>query len=162
MKYLIKTKNFLILVLILCISCNNNSKVEQEIKTMIGRQITFPAGYKEYINNENTNLNTALNADYKVVSYVSNIPCTECGINMICEWSKQIADLKIPYIIVVNSDNQKIFDEVISTNKIGACLIYYSTDIFEENNKLNVLARNKTFMLNKTNQIVVVGDSIVL
>ena len=27
-------------------------------------------------------------------------------------------------------------------------------NIFEENNKLNVLARNKTFMLNKTNQIV--------
>ena len=94
---------------------------------------------------------------------MDNISCTSCGIKTLKLWQKEIKELNkdVAYIIILHSDyDDKIF-EMTKRLSLDFPLMYYDSKVFEERNGLKgILACNKTFLLNKNNEIILVGEPL--
>lgn len=154
-------KLLLIMVLLLIVSCSNNEKALQQIESLNNREIVFPKGYKSLSYHNRLSVDSLLDKDIKVVSYIDNLPCTSCGIRMLFDWCAQVDSLgdDIGYVIIVRTNEEKELFQIMDSVSLPRPLMYYDTDTFGIANGLtDVLARNKTFLLNKDNRIMVVGE----
>lgn len=146
-------------VLFVFCACNNN-RVENEIRNLFGRQITFPTGYVSLSYHDSLSVDSLLTKDIKMVSYIDDLPCTSCGVRMLRSWAEEVKEIdpEMAYVIVVQTQEKDVLFENIDSMRLSCPLMYYDTSVFGEVNKLDVLARNKTFLLNKENKIVLVGE----
>lgn len=67
-------------------------------------------------------------------------------------------DPEVAYVIVVQTQEKNVLFENIDSMHLPCPLMCYDTSVFGEANKLDVLARNKTFLLNKENKSMLVGE----
>ena len=153
----------IIIVVISCVAfcaCNNEERVIREIKELSGREIIFPSGYVSLSCDKSLSIDSLLMQNIKIVSYIDDLPCTECGVRMLHSWIDDICDIdpKVSYIIVVQTQQKKSLFESIDSMQLARPLMYYDTPVFGDINNLDVLARNKTFLLNRDNKIVLVGE----
>lgn len=149
----------ILLIVFVCFSCNKANRITREIKEMIGRNIVFPSGYKLHCCNDSLWEQSSL-CDIKIVTYVDNLPCTECGLRTMHDWIDDIKtiDNDVSYILVVQTEEPKDLFGMLDSIQLEAPFLFYPTDTFRLVNSLDVLARNKTFLLNKENKIVLVGE----
>ena len=145
------------IMLFLC-SCKNTSRIKNEIETLMGRRIEFLDGY--HVLSANETLDFCDNGKIKVVSYIEDVKCTECTIKMLNKWIECVNSMSsdVEYVIVLADVDTDIFDKQIKCLKKKCSVISYDTDAFKMHNNLNVLARNRTFLLNDKNEIVLVGE----
>lgn len=120
-------------------------------------------GYESIPKRDSVIIDSMLNKDIKIVSYVDDLPCTSCGIKMMSIWMSRIDSLNsnAEYILVVNvAENEKAkFFDMMDSVQLSHPIMYYDTDTFGVVNELSeLLAINKTFLLNKHNRIVLVGE----
>lgn len=150
---------FLLCVVSAC-SCNNEDRYVKEIKQLIGRNITFPLGCQVIPQEDSCIIQAYIKETEKIVTYMDDFPCTECGINAMRDCSNYVKsmDANVTYIIVVHTDDENNFKNIFRTSMMDVPIVFYSTKIFGEKNNLNVLARNKTFLLDSSNRIVLVGE----
>lgn len=146
-------------VLFVFCACNNN-RVENEIRNLFGRQITFPTGYVSLSYHDSLSVDSLLTKDIKMVSYIDDLPCTSCGVRMLRSWAEEVKEIdpEVAYVIVVQTQEKDVLFENFDSMRLSCPLMYYDTPVFGEVNKLDVLARNKTFLLNRENRIVLVGE----
>ena len=151
---------FLLLIPLVFCSCNNNDRLIKEVQALTGREISFPAGYVSLSYHDSLSVDSLLAKDIKLVSYIDNLPCTSCGVRMLHAWIEEMKEIdpKVAYVIVVQTQEKDVLFENIDSMHLPCPLMYYDTSIFGEENELDVLARNKTFLLNKENRIVLVGE----
>lgn len=148
-----------VLLAFLC-SCNNNDRLIKEVQALSGRKITFPTGYESLSYHESLSVDSLLTKDIKMVSYIDDFPCTSCGVKMLHAWIEEVKEIdpEVAYVIVVQTQEKNVLFENIDSMRLPCPLMYYDTSVFDEVNELDVLARNKTFLLNKENRIVLVGE----
>ena len=99
--------------------------------------------------------------DIKIVSYYGEVVCTSCCEKNLKRWQDEIKkiDKDVAYIIVAHSSDNKEFMDFADSLSLDFPLMLYKSDIFEKYNNLeDVLARNRTFLLNKDNEIILVGE----
>ena len=149
-----KTLGWLLSLFILC-SCNNGDRLTKDVMELMGRKIAFPTGYHESLS-----VDSLLTKDIKMVSYIDDFPCTSCGVKMLHAWIEEVKEIdpEVAYVIVVQTQEKNVLFENIDSMRLPCPLMYYDTSVFDEVNELDVLARNKTFLLNKENRIVLVGE----
>ena len=155
---------FLYFVLFACIllSCNKKERIASEIEMLSKQNITFVDGFIELPCNSSVKLDSLLKKDVKIVSYLTDISCTSCGVKTLKIWQEELQkiDKRVIPVIVVHSTNQE-FRKMTDTLSLDLPLMYYDTEIFGDKNNLEeVLARNRTFLLNKENKIILVGEPI--
>lgn len=141
-------------------SCNKKNRIANEIESLFNHKITFITGYNELRCNSNIALDSLIKKDIKVISYINEMPCSSCGIKMLKLWQRKIKEIdeNIAYITVVYSDNQS-FVNMLDTLSLDFPLMHYDSKIFSEVNNLEgLLAQNRTFLLNKHNEVVLVGE----
>lgn len=151
----------IIAIMILLSSCNNDDRIVNEIKVLTHRKISFVDGYNEFQCNCNISLDSLISQDLKIITYIDNISCTSCGIKTLKMLQKEIKliDKDIAYIIVLHSENKDKFLKMTETLSLEYPIMYYQSNIFEKKNNLEgIFAKNKTFLLNKNNEIVIVGE----
>lgn len=141
-------------------SCTNNDRVSKEIRELTGREIAFPDGYVSLSCHDSLSVDPLLEVDIKIVSYIDNLPCTSCGVKMLHAWIEEVKEIdpEVAYVIVVQTQEKDVLFENIDSMHLLCPLMYYDTSVFGDMNELDVLARNKTFLLNKENKIVLVGE----
>lgn len=152
-----------IIVFLLCVafcSCNNEERMIREIKELSGREIIFPSGYVSLSSDKSLSVDSLLRQNIKIVSYIDNLQCTSCGVKMLHTWIDDVfnIDSTVSYVIIVQTQHKKSLFENIEAMRLTRPLMYYDTSIFGDVNKLDVLARNKTFLLDKDNKIILVGE----
>lgn len=155
---------FLYFVIFACIllSCNKKERIASEIEMLSKQSITFVDGFVELPCNSSIKLDSILKKDVKIVSYLTDISCTSCGVKTLRIWQKDLQkiDKRVVPIIVVHSQNQE-FQKITDSLSLDLPLMYYDSKVFGEKNNLEeVLARNRTFLLNKENKIILVGEPI--
>jgi len=151
---------FMAFLTIMC-SCDNSPRLIQEVKKLNGKIVEFPK-YEilafDSILTQDSCYNTN---DIKLVSYIDNVPCTPCILNMlqnhVNEVNKELGE-GFPYMIVLQTDDRQKLINTIREYNFRIPIMYYRDSRFADVNKLYVLARNKTFLLNRDNKIVVVGE----
>lgn len=151
---------YIFLMLYVCYSCNNDNRIADEIKEMTGREIVFPSGYKILSSNDSLCEHLLQYDNIKVITFIDNLPCTECGLRAIRDWGECIKTINkdVSYILVVQTEDSKELIGMKDSIQLETPLLFYSTDTFMVANELNVLTRNKTFLLNRENKIVLVGE----
>lgn len=148
----------LIVVIVSFCSCRDNSRVESEITNLTGRKIEFLNDY--HIIQTKGKSGFLNEGKMKVISYIEDVNCTECTVNMIKGWADCIKGLSsdVDYVLVFGGVKNDMFEEKLKHFEAKCHIISYNSDIFKTHNKLDVLARNRTFLLNKKNEIVLVGE----
>ena len=151
---------FLTALLLILFSCNNDSRIMHEVKSMVGRKIIFPPGYQWIPANQAQKAEKYLQKDVKVITFIDNLSCTECGIRALNFWVAEMKkiDSDVAYIFVVQTKNRDELEMMADSVKLDIPFMLYLTDLFKTNNELDVLAHNKTFLLDKENKIVLVGE----
>ena len=96
-----------------------------------------------------------------MVSYYGNAVCTSCCAKNLRMWQDEIQriDKDVAYIVVVQSYEGLDFLNFTDSLTLDFPVMFYDSDVFGETNKLDdILARNRTFLLNRDNEIVLVGE----
>ncbi len=145
------------IILLACNSTRNARKIEQ----LLNQRIKFPWGYVERPCNSHFRLDSLLNKKIKIITYVDDITCTSCSAKYLSIWQDLIKgiDPNVAYIIVVHPIEGKTFSDFSDSLQLCYPLMEYQPNEFCLTNKLeNLLARNKTFLLGKDNEVILVGE----
>lgn len=106
--------------------------------------------------------NGIFSKNVKVITYIDyELPCRECIVREINTWKETINSITphVDYFLIIESENRVNVEKMICDYGLDVPVLYYSTDAFGEKNGIKgVLARNKTYLLDKENKIVVVGE----
>ena len=102
-------KHLIIVVIAICLltSCNNNDRVVNEIIELTHSKIEFCEGYKEIPCKSKFSLDSLLQQDLKMVTYMDKLSCSSCGVKMLKLWQHEVKQInpQIAYIVIVHSDS---------------------------------------------------------
>ena len=162
-----KTITILLTTLFIFVACQNKNKEEaiSSVKEWMGKEILFPEGGIFTIKGKDT-IDFSLNkSEYKIVSYIDTAGCTSCRLKL-SEWQRfmhevdSITSSHTPFVFYIYPKNTK--DLLIEFRREAfdypVCL-----DETDEFNRLNQLAKSntlRTFLLDKENKIVAIGNPI--
>ena len=99
---------FIGIVVVFLFSCAKKERISSEIEMLSNHKISFVDGFVELQCNSNVQLDSLLNKDIKIISYISNISCSACGVKTLKIMQREMKNIddRIAYIIVLYSDNQ--------------------------------------------------------
>ena len=142
-------------------SCMKTNKVENDIKELVGREIVFPNGGKIINKGENLSYKMLTKKGIKILAYFDYLNCSSCDVKLLEIYNEEIKkiDPNIAFIGVICNKDEKSIYKMFDTHNISIPIIYYNSESFGEvNNLKNRTARCKTFLLDKENKIVLVGE----
>ena len=162
-----KSKHILSLLAIFLIitACQDKKKEEaiNSVKQWVGKEILFPKNSIFTIRGADT-VDFALNvSDYKIVSYIDTAGCTTCQLKLV-EWKRFMDEVDAassahtPFIFYLYPKNVK---DLLLEFRREAFDYPVCLDEKDEFNRLNKLATDKnlrTFLLDKENKIVAIGN----
>lgn len=153
--------------LLIIIACQDKKKEEaiNSVKEWMGKEILFPRNSIFTIRGKDTIDFNLYKSEYKIVSYIDTAGCTSCRLKL-AEWQRfmnevdSITSSHTPFVFYLYPKNTK--DLLIEFRREAfdypVCL-----DETDEFNRLNQLAKSntlRTFLLNKENKIVTIGNPI--
>jgi len=153
--------------LLVVVACQDRKREEavSSVKEWLGKEILFPKNSVFTIRGKDT-IDFALNAsNYKIVSYIDTAGCTTCQLKL-AEWQRFMEEVDAaspthtPFIFYLYPKDVK--DLLIEFRREA---FDYPVCLDEKNdfNRLNKLAESKalrTFLLDKENKIVAIGNPI--
>lgn len=154
-------QKFCVLLMVISLfSCKKDNRIISEIKELTGKTITFVKGYESLCINDSLSISSIISEDIKIISFIEDFPCTSCTMEMLSDWIKVVKSFeeKVGFLLVINTPKKDELFKALQEHDISHPIMYYDSDIFKEQNKLNVLTRNRTFLLNQNNEIVLVGE----
>ena len=164
-----KPKHIMLLLasLLIITACQDKKKEEavSAIKQWMGKEILFPKNNVFTIRGTDT-IDFALNeSDYKIVSYIDTAGCVSCQLKL-AEWQRFMDEVDA----ATSTHTPFIF--YLYPKEVKDLLIEFRREAFDypvcldekdEFNRLNKLAESKalrTFLLDKENKIVAIGNPI--
>jgi len=101
----------------------------------------------------------------KIVTYIDKNSCSECSMRILLHWSELLREVSgdsVGFIPVIYPNNASDLMDALKTLQIDFPLLYDIDNMFLNMNKLGkTLARNRTFLLDSNNKIIVIGEPLV-
>lgn len=158
-----KLKYFLF-ILILVYSCNTKKKeLEQIIETWSTKKIVFPNLEAKYLGKD-TIVSEIFNQDFKILTYIDTTGCTPCQLRLF-DWKVLIHELKkitpnIEIIFVLFAKDFEEFEIIQQENNFRYPVFYDRTGKLDSINLFPASHDFKTFLLDKTNNVLAIGNPI--
>ncbi|GHT23628.1 hypothetical protein FACS189430_07200 [Bacteroidia bacterium] len=119
--------------------------------------ITDSASYNSYYSQ-------VKNAQYKIVFFLDSANCLDCDFN-IFEWKQRIRELfkknlDVSCIFLLNAEYSNEIMQMIDKSNFKYPLAFENTKYFKQKNKLFSNSKSATFLLDKDNKIVLIGNPI--
>lgn len=160
MKYLL----FLISGLFL-FSCKEAEadRISRLVKEWNGKEIVFPGEMSFQTLGSDTNYLSK--SDYSIITYVDSIGCTSCKLQL-PRWSDFIAQLdslnsgSVSVLFFLHPKNKKEMDDILKRAHFTHPVCFDEKDTF---NKLNNFPQDEmfqTFLLDKDNKVVAIGNPV--
>lgn len=132
----------------------------RDVWRLIGRHIVFP-DKMSVLSKAGIDKTQSLSVNgLCLVSYYGHSSCTSCALQSLSVL-KQLADeCGVTFIPIIYPDDIYSICSTLSELNISFPVYYDEKDAFIVLNRLNVKASNRTFLLDKSGRIVVVGDPI--
>ncbi len=157
-------KYFVIVISLFALwSCkDNNSKLTSGAKEIHGTIMKLPQLPEAVRNNNHSST---------VVVYIDSEGCTPCKLKSIYQWKRLKAeqdklyaqDSVISNMVFITEPKEQLEEakKVVETFYYDANVVYDTTGYFSANNKLPSDARLHVFLLDKDNEVVLVGSPLL-
>ena len=162
----------IILLLLFLLSCvagcrqSGNPNALEQAKKLYGRKIHFPTDYLSVTTGGSTlSIDSELAKPLKIVTCLDQNTCSECSLQILKQWQELIADIpqeiSVGFIPIVYPNDTTELRRALQILGIGLPLFYDKENKYPRTNKLEkTLARNRSFLLDKDNRIVVIGEPL--
>lgn len=160
-------KKILIICLVLTsIGCIDKEKAQ--ILYLIGKQIHIDESYQSLsVKNgviDSLSVFYEFKKPIKIVTYMDRSSCTQCAMQILIEWNKILQDVKsdsVGFVTIVYPTDKAELESALNMLKLSNTLLYDTYNNYLKDNKLSdILARNRTFLLDKNNKVVLVGEPL--
>lgn len=158
-------------ILIICFVLTNFGCIDKEkaqILYLIGKQIHIDESYQSF--SAKKEIVDSLSAFYefkkliKIVTYMDRSSCTQCAMQILIEWNKILQDIKsdsVGFVTVIYPTDKAELESALNVLKLPNTFLYDTYNNYLKDNKLtDILARNRTFLLDKNDKIVLVGEPL--
>lgn len=148
-------------------ACNNKNNLENEVRLFAGQTISIEKDslFNPYYSHNNIHSSTP----YTYVIYSDADNCSECTINHIDDWSdldmeKYVQKGLLSYMFILAPEKSQLsrIKKLLEKKELNGYAIYVDTcGYFERSNDL--LPSNHllhTFMIDRTNKVVLIGNPI--
>ena len=158
---------YLLMLFPILFSCQNKLKKEalNSVKEWMGKEILFPKNSVFTIRGKDTVDFAFTQSDYKLVTYVDTAGCTTCELKL-AEWQRFMNEVDstssthTPFVFFLYPKDTK---DLLMEFRREAFDYPVCLDMKDEFNQLNKLAETKplrTFLLDKENKIIAIGNPI--
>lgn len=154
-----------IAALLLLISCSsNNSEQRAIVEEWLGKEIVIPNDLKFQI--QDTPINYDFNnADFKIVTYIDSTGCTNCKMRLkdwdaFINYCKSFVDLDVNFLMIIESDDYKDVKSLIRHNDFLHPVVFDKNGKYN-NNKINNEDLYNTFLLDRDNKVLAIGNPTV-
>ena len=90
--------------------------------------------------------------------------CTQCAMQILIEWNKILQEIKsdsVGFVTIVYPTDKAELESALNVLKLPNTFLYDTHNNYLKDNKLtDILARNRTFLLDKNDKIVLVGEPL--
>lgn len=151
-----------ILIIFLMFSCSSaSSKLEQEFKQSIGTEFIIPNTI-QYIVQGDTIAYDLNDYDYKILTFIDSIGCTSCKMRLtiwqhFLDWIQKSDTSNIGFCMFVDTDKESVND-LIKFNKFNYPVAINEIDKIRQQNKIPAIDNLRTFLLNRDNVVIAMGD----
>ena len=160
-----KSVNFILLLLLL-ISCSNrnDSDITSFLKEWEQKEILFPKNMYFTTMLEDT-IYYNLDSEYKILTYVDSIGCTSCKLQLPA-WDMLIKEMdslyvgKMNFIFVFSPHRVKDIRHAILTSNFNYPVCVDDQDSIIKLNKFPSDSRLHTFLLDKNNKVIAIGNPV--
>lgn len=154
----------IVLTTILLFGCKKNDSIY--VKRIWGRRLDYSMLSYDRQNMTDPLLNCDPNKPIKIVSYIDSLLCTPCFANYLEASSRYIDSIgseKVAFICIMRPRSIEDIRLAIQDKKISKniCILFDSANSFLRTNELEEFPTHlQAFLLDKEDQVVLVGDPI--
>lgn len=154
----------LLSVFLSCKEKTEKDQIGQLLKEWSGKEIKFPEGCVFSVYGKDFVYDTVPRTEYKIVTYIDSLGCSSCKLRLPAwkEFIRQLdsLELDVPVLFFLHPNNVRIMKGVLRMEKFDypVCL-----DLEDKMNRLNHFPSEypyQTFLLDKDNRVVVVGNPV--
>lgn len=158
----------LIILLFLLFSCQDKKK--DEIKRLVsewqGKEIRFPQDMVFTRFTSDTVDFTLPESSHKVLVFVDSIGCTSCKLQLhrwkeLIQYTDSITQGTVPFLFFFQSDDKKEIGYLLKKDNLDLPICLDQSDRLNGLNHFPADGRFQTFLLDKDNKVVVIGNPIL-
>lgn len=158
----------LLILLFLLFSCQDKKK--DEIKRLVsewqGKEIRFPQDMVFTRFTSDTVDFTLPESSHKVLVFVDSIGCTSCKLQLhrwkeLIQYTDSITQGTVPFLFFFQSDDKKEIGYLLKKDNLDLPICLDQSDRLNGLNHFPADGRFQTFLLDKDNKVVVIGNPIL-
>lgn len=155
------------MVLALFSSCKESEKdkIARLVKEWEGKEILFPAHSVFTVQGKDTVDFSFADADYKVVTYIDSVGCTSCKLQL-PRWKEFMHEVdsminsKVPFVFYFHPKDMKELRYITRRDAFVYPVCFDETDDFNAFNQFSGEMTFQTFLLDKDNKVVAIGNPV--
>lgn len=160
--------SIILLFSLLFISCrekDNRAEIARLVGEWQGKEIVFPGGivFTRYVTDTTDYQIPA--SDYKVLIYVDSIGCTSCKLQL-NKWKELIAQTDsltgatVPFLFFFHAKDYREINYLLKVDQFNIPVCIDKEDRLNKQNKFPSDITFQTFLLDRSNKVVVIGNPI--
>lgn len=159
---------YIILSFIALSSCKESPKDEiaRLVKEWDGKEVRFPESPVFTIQGKDTVDFSFRNAEYKVVSYVDSIGCISCKLQL-ANWAAFIQEVDsltgklVPFVLCLHNPDVEEMKRIVRKDNFQYPVFIDEMGTFDGLNHFPTNMTFQTFLLDKDNKIVAIGNPVL-
>lgn len=156
----------LILLMFLC-SCQNVEKdrITQLVKEWDGKKIVFPLKSVFTVQGRDTVTHYWEDANYRIITYIDSVGCIDCKLQL-PRWRDFISEvdsyshIKVSFLIYFSTKDKSEIDYVLRRDSFMYPVCIDKVDVFNKLNHFSSDMNFQTFLLDKNNKVLAIGNPI--
>jgi hypothetical protein len=142
----------------------SDSGLVSEARRLYGKRIVLPSNYESISYSGVPNVSNGIAKKFKLVTYIDSTTCGECAFRLVKEWDELLKEIPetsdVGFIPIIYPSDREEIRGLLGLFRIEWPLLYDTNNKFLTENKLQVRSRNKTFLLDEKNRIIVIGEPL--
>ena len=157
-----------IVTILLFISCNNNRVLVKDVEKFIDQQIILPFDWNAVLKGKDVILNGFVDVPIKLVVWYDSLVCGSCEVKRMFEWNDitAYADslnqwFRIVFLFTPKKENVYTVNYSLKAERFGyPVFIDENASFAKQNNRLPKNRQLHSFLLDKNNRVVMVGNPL--
>ena len=149
------------------VSCEESEKerLNRLVREWEGKEILFPAHSTFTIQGKDTVDFDFKNADYKIVTYIDSIGCTSCKLQLhnwkkLMEQVETLSDRTVAFVYYFCINKKKDLQSLTKADEFKHPVCFDDKDSFNKLNKFPTDVSFQTFLLDKKNKVLAIGNPV--